>query len=446
MVDSFSRRTILKSSLAAGAAAWASPSFGQAQAPASAVNWKKFSGQKIEVTLVKSPRADILEKGLGEFEALTGIKVGFEQIPEQQALQKQVIELTSGKPSFDVIHESFHVQKRLFEKSGWVADLSGFMADPSITGPETVESDFSAAGLMFSKNAAGKLRALPQSVDYWVVYYNKELFEKKGVKYPDTFEEMILAAEKLTDPKEGIYGFVARGLKNANLPVYTSFLLGFGVDPVDAKGNLMTDTPEAIEAGKIYQRMMTKYAPPGAIGFNWSECQSAFMQGKVAMWLDGIGFAPPLEDPTKSRVVGKVGYGLMPKGPKIRASATFGDGISIPAASTKKEAAWMFAQWAVSKAQGRALITTGSGVPFRHSVLGDPSIRTSLKMPAAWLDVVAESAKVSRLGLPVIIPVTEFRDTIGIGLTNTLSGGDVATELKKATDLFRPVLEKSEKS
>ena len=257
---------------------------------------------------------------------------------------------------------------------------------------------------------------------------------------------MILAAEKLTDPKEGIYGFVARGLKNANLPVYTSFLLGFGVDPVDAKGNLMTDTPEAIEAGKIYQRMMTKYAPPGAIGFNWSECQSAFMQGKVAMWLDGIGFAPPLEDPTKSRVVGKVGYGLMPKGPKIRASATFGDGISIPAASTKKEAAWMFAQWAVSKAQGRALITTGSGVPFRHSVLGDPSIRTSLKMPAAWLDVVAESAKVSRLGLPVIIPVTEFRDTIGIGLTNTLSGGDVATELKKATDLFRPVLEKSEKS
>ena len=338
------------------------------------------------------------------------------------------------------------MQKRLFEKSGWVADLSGFMADPSITGPETVESDFSAAGLMFSKNAAGKLRALPQSVDYWVVYYNKELFEKKGVKYPDTFEEMILAAEKLTDPKEGIYGFVARGLKNANLPVYTSFLLGFGVDPVDAKGNLMTDTPEAIEAGKIYQRMMTKYAPPGAIGFNWSECQSAFMQGKVAMWLDGIGFAPPLEDPTKSRVVGKVGYGLMPKGPKIRASATFGDGISIPAASTKKEAAWMFAQWAVSKAQGRALITTGSGVPFRHSVLGDPSIRTGLKMPAAWLDVVAESAKVSRLGLPVIIPVTEFRDTIGIGLTNTLSGGDVATELKKATDLFRPVLEKSEKS
>jgi multiple sugar transport system substrate-binding protein len=170
------------------------------------------------------------------------------------------------------------------------------------------------------------------------------------------------------------------------------------------------------------------------------------MQGRVAMWLDGIGFAPPLEDPTKSRVVGKVGYGLMPKGPVTRASATFGDGLSIPSASTKKEAAYLFAQWAVSRAQGKTLITTGSGVPFRHSVLNDPSIKSELKMPAAWLDTVAESAKVSRLGLPVIIPVTEFRDTIGIGLTNLLSGGDPAAEMKKATDAFRPVLEKSEKA
>jgi multiple sugar transport system substrate-binding protein len=436
------RRDMLAGTAGAGAMAVA----GASPASAQAMNWKKFSGQKIEVTLVKSPRADIIEKGLPEFEAMTGIKVGFEQIPEQQARQKQIIELTSGKPSFDVIHESFHVQKRLFEKSGWVADLSAMMKDPSITSPETTESDFSAAGLMFSKNQQGQMRALPQSVDYWVIYYNKEIFDKAGVKYPDTFEELVTASEKLTNPSANQFGFVARGLKNANLPVYTSFLLGYGVDPVNAKGELTTDSPEGIEAAKLFQRLLTKSAPPGTIGYNWSECQSAFMQGRVAMWLDGIGFAPPLEDPTRSRVVGKVGYGLMPKGPVARASATFGDGISIPSASTKKEAAYLFAQWACSKEQGRALITTGSGVPFRNSVLNDPSIRTQLKMPAAWLDVVAESAKVSKLGLPVIIPVTEFRDTIGIGLTNLLSGGDAAAEMKKATDAFRPVLEKSEKA
>jgi multiple sugar transport system substrate-binding protein len=46
----------------------------------------------------------------------------------------------------------------------------------------------------------------------------------------------------------------------------------------------------------------------------------------------------------------------------------------------------------------------------------------------------------------VIVPVTEFRDIIGTALTATLSGGDPATELKKATAQFRPILEKSEKS
>jgi multiple sugar transport system substrate-binding protein len=228
-----SRRDMLAGSAAAGALALS----GARPAQAQAMNWKKFAGQKIEVTLVKSPRADILEKGLPEFEALTGIKVGFEQIPEQQARQKQVIELTSGKPSFDVIHESFHVQKRLFEKSGWVADLSGMMKDPTITSPETTESDFSSAGLLFAKNQQGQMRALPQSVDYWVIYYNKEMFDKAGVKYPDTFDELVVAAEKLTNPSANQFGFVARGLKNANLPVYTSFLLGYGVDPVNARAN-----------------------------------------------------------------------------------------------------------------------------------------------------------------------------------------------------------------
>ena len=67
-------------------------------------------------------------------------------------------------------------------------------------------------------------------------------------------------------------------------------------------------------------------------------------------------------------------------------------------------------------------------------------------MPAAWVDAVAESAKISRLGLPVIVPVTEFRDIIGAALTATLSGADPATELKKATEQFKPILERSEKT
>ena len=49
----------------------------------------------------------------------------------------------------------------------------------------------------------------------------------------------------------------------------------------------------------------------------------------------------------------------------------------------------------------------------------------------------------ARPGLPVILPVTEFRDTLGAGLTNIVGGADVATELKNATAAFQPVLDKA---
>jgi multiple sugar transport system substrate-binding protein len=433
------RRGFLSGSAAIGAASL----FGVRPASA-AVDWKRYAGSTLEVNLVKSPRSEIIIKYLSEFEELTGIKVNAEATPEQQQRQKTTIELSSGKPSFDVVHLSYHVQKRQFEKGGWLADISGFLKDPSLTDPSLVESDFADAGMQFAKDSKGVLRSLPFSVDYWIVYWNKELFEKKKLSYPTSFEELVTAAEALTDPSTSTYGFVARGLKNANVPVWTTLMLGYGMTPLGPDGALRTTSDEAVEAAKLYQRLMTKAAPPGVSGFNWAESQSAFLQGKIGMWLDGVGFAPPIENPEKSRVVGKVGYGVMPKGPKAQAAATTGDGIGVTAASQNKEAAYLFCQWVVSHDIGARLLQAGAGVPFRQSVLQDQKVREGVTMPSAWLDAVIGSGKVSQLALPVIIPVTEFRDIYGVGLTNMIGGADAATELKSATAQFKPVLARSE--
>ncbi|MFP3543826.1 sugar ABC transporter substrate-binding protein [Rhizobium sp. SIMBA_035] len=442
MASSFinpTRRSFLAGSAAIGAAGILGVK------PASAaVDWKRFAGTTLEVNLVKSPRSETILKYLSEFETLTGIKVNAEATPEQQQRQKTTIELSSGKPSFDVVHLSYHVQKRQFEKGGWLADISGFLKDPSLTDPSLVESDFAEAGMTFAKDSEGKLRSLPFSVDYWIVYWNKELFEKKGLSYPATFEEMVSAAEALTDKSSNTYGFVARGLKNANVPVWTTLMLGYGTTPLGPDGKLRTTSDDAVAAAKMYQQLMTNAAPVGVSGFNWAEAQSAFLQGKIGMWLDGVGFAPPIENPEKSRVVGKVGYGVMPKGPKAQAAATTGDGIGVVAASKNKEAAYLFCQWVISKEMGARLLQAGAGVPFRNSVLEDPKVREGVKMPSAWVDAVAGSAKVSQLALPVIIPVTEFRDIYGVGLTNMIGGADPAAELKTATAQFEPVLARSE--
>jgi multiple sugar transport system substrate-binding protein len=436
---SISRRTVLAGSAAVGA-------LGLSGMPAFAdVNWKKYAGTKLEAILAKGPRGELVQKYADEFTQLTGIKVESEQIPEQQQRQKVVIELTSGKPSFDIIHLSYHVQKRQFEKAGWLLDLTDFMKDPNLTAPDLTVDDFSAGGQQFAKNDKGRMLSLPWSVDYFILYWNKEMFAKKGVALPKTFDEMAAAAEKLNDPANGIYGFTGRGLRNANMTLWTNFFLNYGGEFLDAKGNILTDGPEAIEATKMYDRLLTKTAPPGVAGFNWMESMASLTQGRAAMWIDGVGWAPPIEDPNASRVAGKIGYALVPAGPKGQYSAAYGDGIGVAAASKNKEAAYLYCQWVVSKQMGARLLQSGGGVPFRNSVLNDPAVRAGVKMPPEWLDSVIGSAKISKLGLPVIVPVAEFRDLVGAAVTATLSGADPATELKKAHDQFRPILERSEK-
>ena len=194
----------------------------------------------------------------------------------------------------------------------------------------------------------------------------------------------------------------------------------------------------------MYKALLRETTPPGVVGFNWNECQTSFATGRAAMWLDGIGFATPLEDPTKSKVVGKVGYGVVPKGPKAQHSAIFGDGLGIARSSARKGAAWYYIQYITNKQNQLNILKNGAGSPARNSSFANEEVVRSSKFGKQWFDCVLESAKVGRPGLPVIIPVTEFRDVFGVALTNMISGADPAAELKKATETFKPVLEKSE--
>lgn len=448
MTDSIlkpSRRALLRGAAALGAAgAIASPMVMREARAQAAFNWKRFSGTTIDVLLVKNPRSDLMQAAEKEFTELTGIKVSAEQVPEQQQRQKAVIEFASGKPSFDVSGISLHVQKRMAAKGKWFEDLTPYIKDASLTSPDFNFEDFGAGPVAYARQADGSLDTIPFFVDYWMIYYNKELFAAKGVEYPKTMEEIATVAAKLHDPAKGVAGFVSRGLKNANIPVWTSLLLGQGIETVSPEGKLLTDTPEAIWAGELYKKLNKETGPVGAVGFNWNECQTTFMQGRAAMWLDGIGFATPLEDPSKSRIVGKVGYGITPPGPKAHHAAMFADGMGISRGSQKKQAAWLYLQFMTNKAQQIAMLKAGAGAPGRSSAYLDKDTIAQSKFGKQYFDCLLASAKIARAGLPQIVPVTEFRDVFGVALTNAIGGAEVASELKKATEAFAPVLVKSE--
>ena len=88
------RREILKSGLALAGATAAGGLWPTTNAFAqSDFDWKRFKGEKIEVSLQKRPFHDVLQKYEPEFTALTGIEVVSEQAPEQQYRQKLAIEI-----------------------------------------------------------------------------------------------------------------------------------------------------------------------------------------------------------------------------------------------------------------------------------------------------------------------------------------------------------------
>lgn len=437
------RRDLLKAG-AAAAALVAAPRIARAQG--GTFDWQRFKGQKIEVLLAKGPRGDLLQKYEKEFTELTGIEVGSEQVPEQQQRQKAVIEFTSGATSFDALMLALHVQKRLVAKGKWLVDLRPMLADPALTSPDYDFADFSEAGLLWATQADGRIETLPINIDYHLLYANKDLFEAKGVAYPTTFEEMVAAAEQLHDPKNGVTGWVGRGLKNANVPVWTNLLLGWDVDAIDSGGVLHTTEEPAVAAAELYKRLNAQYGPPGSTGFNWMESQASFMQNRAAMWLDGIGFSVPVEDKAKSRVAGRVQYVMQPKGPKAQHSGSFADGMGVSAFTKKKEAAYLYVQWATSKAMAARQLQGGFGAPGRKGVYADPQVLAGTTSSKAVIDAIVECSRIGRPSLPVVVPVTEFRDIFGIALTNMLGGADARAELEKATAQFRPILEKSEKA
>ncbi len=435
-----------RGALLTGAALLAAPPLVERAGAQSSFDWRRFRGERIEVSLTRSPRSDVIERHHREFGDLTGITVGSESIPEQQHRQKVAIEFASGRASFDVVTIALHVQKRLAARGNWLADLRPMLADPNLTAPDYDWAGMSAGGKRYVTQADGKIDSLPLNIDFWIMFYNRRLMRERGLADPRSMDELVSHAKALTNASRQQFGFVGRGLRNANVPVFTSWLLGQDRETVGPDGRLTTDSAEAIWAGEMYKTLLRDAAPPGVVGFNWNECQTSFMQGRVGMWLDGVGFAMPLLDRQRSRVVEDVGFAVVPPGPKAHHSAIFGDGIGVTRTSAKQGPAYLYAQFMTGKAMLGRMLAAGAGTPPRDALYTDAAAMANSPFGREWFETVLKSQQIGRPGLPEIVPVTEFRDTIGIGLTNTIGGADVATELRRATEAFRPVLEQSERA
>ena len=105
----------------------------------------------------------------------------------------------------------------------------------------------------------------------------------------------------------------------------------------------------------------------------------------------------PLAKHADSTVQKTVRYGLMPAGPTGNFPGSNSHGLGIPAGSKKKEAAWEFIKWALSK-ETIAMVVKNHGYPSvcRMSVIKSPEFKEVLTLNGQ--DVAALFLEVLQLG------------------------------------------------
>jgi len=406
-------------------------------------NWQRFKGKELYCIFYKHPWIDEMVKFFPEFEDLTGMKVKYEVLPEVQGRQKLTVEMTGGGGGLDAWHASMHVEKRRFWKSGWFQPLNKFLEDKSLTSPDFDWADMTAGAVAAVTQPDKTISAIPTFVDPFVLFYRKDLFQQKGWKAPRTIAEMEDQAQKLHNPP-GMYGFVARGLKNANATPWAYVIYGFGGDYLSQDRKSAINTPAWVKSMEWYAGMLKRFAPPGVVNFNWYECSSAFMQGQVGIYYDGVNFANQFEDKEKSKIVGKVGYAALPAGPAGHFSPTFTNAMAVSAQSKNKEAAYLLIQWATTKQMCVRELLAGVGVG-RVSPWTNAEVKAKPKMPAEWYAAYLDSLKIGRAGLPEIVDVTQYRDIIGVAIQKAIEGAKAEDVIAQAHKEFQELLNNTEK-
>ncbi|MCR5585852.1 MAG: sugar ABC transporter substrate-binding protein [Lachnospiraceae bacterium] len=213
----------------------------------------------------------------------------------------------------------------------------------------------------------GKLYELPFRNDFWVIFYNKDIFDRAGVAYPTndmTWDQYDALARKVTDTTFGkqVYGTHYHTWRST---VQLCAML-------DGKHTILDGNYDFVKP--IYKMVLNqekdgvcrKYADLKTEGLHYS---AAFSGGDVAMMNQGSWFISTLITNIKkgdydAKLCGNWGLCKYPHADGVEAGSTLGTitGLSITSASKNKDAAWDFVNW-VSGADGAAVMASSGNFP-----------------------------------------------------------------------------------
>jgi ABC-type glycerol-3-phosphate transport system substrate-binding protein len=226
----------------------------------------------------------------------------------------------------------------------------------------------------------GPLYGLTDDGNVMTTFYRKDIFDKKGIKFPETWDDAIDIAKELYDPKGGQFGNIAcfqRGAWAGTVfwGVHAT-CGGWWFDKMEKGGwKPIFASDSGYEALRVIQKLM-KYAHPVSANATEDEVNKAFAEGSALYGPLCWGTAV-LNDPSFTKFADAIYFDLPPAGKSPgsgRKAQMGGLGQFVNAGGRNKEAAWAWTKFFNSgdftdPAIGDAIVAAG-GQPARASILG----------------------------------------------------------------------------
>jgi len=247
----------------------------------------------------------------------------------------------------------------------------------------------------------GSIYAIPKDFNTLGLFYNRDLLDRAGVKYPDvgwTWEDLALAntrvgkaAIPLPAPSPPPSPTATTGTEKIPIPPvgrstipglclmpdpsrWLPFALQNGARILSSDGHrCLLDSPQAVGALGFYTTLLRSgaAATPDALGV--TDSGQAFAHGRAAMVIEGGWLIPSLR-----REAPGIRFGVveLPRGPVGRGNLLFTVGYAIPRTSKNPTAAWKLVNFLTGVERQEIVLRTGFALPSRIALIEDPYYRT----------------------------------------------------------------------
>ncbi len=270
-------------------------------------------------------------------------------------------QLTGGDDTIDVVTIKDIPGYNNLVKAGQLVALNDFVAtnkiDTSMYG-----------GTVEQISVDSKYYGLPFRSDFWIIYYNKDLFDKAGVPYPTndmTLQQYDALARKMTS------GSGADKVYGAHYHTWRSAVQLFGI--LDGKHTIIDTDYSFLKP--YYQAILAEQKDGicqnyGTLKTSSTHYSGVFYNNSVAMLNMGSWFISTQIAKVKSGESKSTNWGIVkyPHPEGVKAGTTLGTitTLGVSSASKKQAAALDFVKFVTSE-QGAAIIAKTGTIPAIHS-------------------------------------------------------------------------------